>query len=101
MLHNEHLRKADELYEIRHDNNGNAIHIFIKDGEAIIFQNLDDFIFYVYLGNSSVERFYVSENDLVNLYSFGVYDYYRLKEIAERIAANEIPPPPSEENIII
>ena len=44
MLHNEHLRKADELYEIRHDNNGNAIHIFIKDGEAIIFQNLDDFI---------------------------------------------------------
>lgn len=34
MLHNEHLSKADELYEVRHDEKGNVIHVFIKDGEA-------------------------------------------------------------------
>jgi len=101
MLHNEHLRKADELYEVRHDNNGNAIHIFIKDGEAIVFQNLNDFVFYNYFGSPDIERFYLDEEELINLYSFEVYDYYSLKEIAKKIIAGEIPPPPSEENHVI
>jgi hypothetical protein len=101
MLHNEHLRKADELYEVRHDNDGNAIHIFIKDGEAIVFQNLNDFVFYIYLSYPDIERFYLDEEELINLYSFEVYDYYSLKEIAKKITADEIPPPPSEENCVI
>lgn len=101
MIHNEHLRKADETYEIRHDDNGNAIHVFIKDGEAIIFPTLADFIGYMYLGEKSVERFYLNEEELANLYTFGLYDYYSLKEIAGRITSGELPPPPTEVHQVI
>lgn len=100
MLHNEHLTKADELYEVRHDGIGNAIHIYIKDGEAIVFPILDYFINYIYFGKPDVERFYLSEHELFNLYSFEVYDYYSLKSIAKKITAGELPPPPTEENIV-
>jgi hypothetical protein len=82
-LHNEHLRKADESYEIRHDNNGNAIHVFIKDGEAIVFPTLWDLIRYEYLGDSYVERFYLNEHELTNLYGSSDYSYYRLKQYHE------------------
>lgn len=85
MLHNEHLRKADELYELRHDNNGNAIHLFIKDGEAIAFPTLHDFIAYLYLGQSETERFYINEDNLGDLYENENYNYYELKEIAEKL----------------
>ena len=78
MLHNEHLRKADELYEVRHDNNGNAIHVFIKDGEAIIYPSLHDFIMRTYFG-AEVERFYLSEEELCDMYVSNDYDYYTLK----------------------
>ena len=78
MIHNEHLRKADESYEIRHDNHGNAVHVYIKDGEAIIFPTLEDFIRRVYFGEE-VERFYVSEEDLESLYG-GSYSYYDMKK---------------------
>jgi ribosomal protein S19 len=80
MLHNEHLRKADELYECRHDNNGNVIHIYIKDGEAIIFPTLDSLVRRVYFGEE-VERFYVNEDILEELYDRDEYDYYELKNI--------------------
>lgn len=85
MLHNEHLRKADELYECRHDNNGNAIHVYIKDGEAIVFPTLFDLIRYEYLGGSNVERFYLNEHELCNLYGHENYDYYSLKQQAQRL----------------
>lgn len=85
MLHNEHLRRADESYEIRHDHNGNAIHLFIKDGEAIVFPSLHDFIAYLYLGDSNIERFYISESSLGDLYNSKDYSYYELKKIAEKI----------------
>lgn len=78
-LHNEHLAKADESYEVRHDNNGNAIHVFIKDGEARVFPTLWDLIRYEYLGDSYVERFYLNEHELTNLYGSPDYSYYRLK----------------------
>jgi hypothetical protein len=80
MLHNEHLRKADELYECRHDNNFNAIHVYIKDGEAIIFPTLDSLVRRVYFGEE-VERFYVNEDILEELYDRDEYDYYELKNI--------------------
>lgn len=100
MLHNEHLAKADESYEIRHDSAGNVIHVYIKDGEAIVFPTLDDFVMYIYIGKE-VERFYLNENELSNLYSFDEYNYYRLKKIAESISNGEIPPPPNEAYTII
>jgi hypothetical protein len=98
MLHNEHLAKADESYEIRHDNNGNVIHVFTKDGEAIVFPTLNDFVLRIYFG-AEVERFYIADDDLSKLYDFDDYNYYSLKAIAEKM--NELPPPPSEVNIII
>lgn len=85
MLHNEHLRKADETYECRHDDNGNAIHVLIKDGEAIVFPTLDDFVKRVYFGQE-VERFYCSENLLFDLYESDSFNYYTLKEFAERVS---------------
>lgn len=88
MLHNEHLRRADELYECRHDDNGNAIHVFIKDGEAIVFPTLWDLIIYEYFGHSDVERFYLSEHELVNLYGSKNYDYASLKYEYELMIAN-------------
>jgi hypothetical protein len=78
MIHNEHLQKADELYEVRHDNNGNAIHVYIKDGEAIIFPSLHDFVMRVYYGQE-VERFYLEEDSLDAMYDESAYDYYTLK----------------------
>lgn len=78
MLHNEHLRKADETYEIRHDHNGNAIHVLIKDGEAIIFPTLHDLVGRIYFGLDS-ERFYLKEEDLGEMYSESEYNYYELK----------------------
>jgi len=68
MLHNEHLKKADELYEIRHDDNGNAIHIFIKDGNANIYRTLYDMIQREYLGQNGVEVIQITEDGLTELY---------------------------------
>jgi hypothetical protein len=78
MIHNEHLSKADETYEIRHDKSGNAIHVFIKDGEAIIFPTLHDLVMRVYYGEES-ERFYLEEDSLEVMYDESIYDYYTLK----------------------
>lgn len=78
MLHNEHLRKADESYEIRHDNNGNAIHVYIKDGEAVIFPCLHDLIRYVYFGDTSVDKAYTIEENLDKIYESGHYNFYSL-----------------------
>jgi hypothetical protein len=84
MLHNEHLRKVDESYEIRFDTNGNVIHVFIKDGEAIVFPTLHDLVSQVYLGQE-VERFYCSEELLSDLYESDSYSYHTLKELSERV----------------
>lgn len=78
MVHNEHLRKADELYEIRHDNNGNAIHVYVKDGEAIIFPSLHDLVLYVYFGDLEVDRIYTEEDKLSKLYESSPYNFYSL-----------------------
>lgn len=99
MLHNENIRKADETYEIRHDDKGNAIHLFITDGEAIAFPTMNDLVKRVYFGENEIERFYISEQQLDDLYAFEVYDYYSLKAIAKKITDGEIPPPPKETHL--
>jgi hypothetical protein len=85
MIHAEHLRKADESYAIRHDNKGNAVHEYRKDGYYIIFPTLDDFARYVYLGDESAERFYIEEQDLNELYESDVYEYHALRSLANMI----------------
>jgi hypothetical protein len=79
MLHNESLKGADSSYEIR-SNNFKAIHVHIKDGEAICFPTLHDFVLYCYFGDSNVERFYLKESLLDDLYQNENYDYHSLKE---------------------
>lgn len=80
MLHNENLKRADDLYEVRHDNNGNAIHTYIKDGEATIYPNLMNMIDHQFLGDvEKSERFYCLEKDLEFLYESDKYNYYELK----------------------
>lgn len=83
MLHNEHLRKADESYEIRHDDKGNVIHVYYTDGEALIFPTLHDLVRWVYFSEDS-ERFYCSEEFLSELYSHESYEYYTLKKYATK-----------------
>jgi hypothetical protein len=80
MLHNEHLRKADELYEVRHDGDGNAIHVYIKDGEAVIFPSLNDLVKCIYFGDNHVDRLYILESELEALYNSESYSFYDLKD---------------------
>lgn len=79
MIHNEHLRKADETYEVRHDNCDNAIHVYIKDGYAKIFGSLDDFINYVYGIDDSREYLEVEEQMLESIYETNAYTLNQVK----------------------
>lgn len=76
MTHNEHLRKADELYELHTKKSGDAVHVYIKDGEASVFPTLDNFVRRVYFGED-VERFYCKESELAALYE--LENYYSMK----------------------
>lgn len=85
MLHNEHLRKADENYEIRHNDSGHVIHVYTTDGYAVIYPTLHDLISHQYFGDMEVERVYLDEEDLDKLYDSEFYSYYSLKPIVEKI----------------
>jgi len=90
MIHNEHLRKADETYEVRHDNCDNAIHVYIKDGYAKIFGSLDDFINYVYGIDESREYLEVEEQMLESIYETDAYTLNQVKNfIVSRQASDE------------
>lgn len=82
MIHNEHLRKADESYEIRHDDKGNAMHLIIKDGEAVVYPTLHDLVMHNYFGQDR-ERFYLPEDCLDTLYDSKEYSYYKIKYTTE------------------
>jgi hypothetical protein len=79
MLHRENLREKNETYEIRHDNNGNAIHVHIKNEEAVVYASLLDLIKHRYWHDTGIERFYISEEDLTDLYSSDEYGFEQLK----------------------
>jgi hypothetical protein len=87
MIHNEHLRKADETYEVRHDNCDNAIHVYIKDGYAKIFGSLDDFINYVYGIDDS--RYYIEVNEKM-LESIYETDAYSLNQVKNFIISGQM-----------
>lgn len=73
MLHSEALKKG--TYEVRHDDDGNAIHVYIKDGKAKVFPTLVDFVGHVYYGKKNIEHKTISEDDLFDLYESEHYDY--------------------------
>lgn len=78
MVLSEHLRKADESYEVRFNNQGDAIHVYIKDSEAIVFALLGDLIRHVYLGEPNVERMYFTEEQLSEVYSSDEYCFHSI-----------------------
>ena len=90
MTHNEHLRKADELYEVRHDNCGNALHVYIKDGYAKIFGSLDDFIRYIYNDDVHIDFIEVAEDMLELIYETQAYTLHQVKNfVISRQASDE------------
>lgn len=89
MVHIEHLRKADESYEIRHDNRGNAIHVYVTDSEAIVFRTLNDFIKHVYFGDPDIECYYLLEKDLTSLYELPEYTFDSLKPAFKRLTSRK------------
>lgn len=84
MIHNEHLRRADTLYECRHDGNGNAVHVLIKDGEAVIYPTLQDLIESHYFFEPGHSKMYLREEQLEQLYECEDYSFYKLLEYAIR-----------------
>jgi hypothetical protein len=84
MIHNEHLRDASETYEIRYyqSNSDLAIHVYITDGEAVVFPTLHNLVRWVYFGerDQTLEHFRVGESRLSGLYDTGLYNYYSLKD---------------------
>jgi len=72
MWYNEYLRKGDESYEFYKTHHDDVLHVYHKDGEAIIFECLMDLIFYVFLGVSSISRIYVDTDELQKVYE--IYD---------------------------
>jgi hypothetical protein len=83
MTHSEHLKKADESYEIRHDNNGNAIHIYIREGVAVVFASLSDLISYTHFAkvDEGIKRYYMLEEHLSQLYDIPEYSFYALEPV--------------------
>ena len=89
MIHTEHLRKADESWEIIHDNEGNAIHFYHKDGTLMMFPTLDDLIKRIYLGDMTAQYTHIDlenyENDpdiaLACLHDYNIYNYYELGKL--------------------
>lgn len=79
MLHNEELK--DGWYEIRHNNDDEAIHIYIlNEKKAFVFPTLDDLVRFVYLGDKSVEHKVVNDDELSELYDSEYYSYEELFE---------------------
>lgn len=80
MVHNEHFRKADESYEVWHDNNGNAVHMYIKDGEVILFPTLWCMVNYLTTGDNNIERTYFDEDRLSEIPDAMHYNYYSIRD---------------------
>lgn len=85
MFYSEHLNKADESIEIRHNNNGDVIHCYFKDGECILFPSLQALIDYQYLGINETERIYVSERQWSSICKSDLYSFYELPDKYERV----------------
>ena len=83
-LHNEHVFYADRIYEIRHNSEGEAIHVFIKNGYANIYPSLEYFLEgEIYM--TEVEHICVEEKSLSQLYECPHYDYKNVKKYAESL----------------
>jgi len=67
MIISEHLFRADQNIEVYEFKSGSLVWAYYKDGEYILFRNLDDFVKYIYLGED-IERIYLSEEELDTIF---------------------------------
>ena len=83
----EHLRKADETVEVVELKQGN-IWVYSTDGECIIFNSLNSFVRYVYLGLES-ERKYCKKSDLMGIYENATSFYdIAIPQVAKKTRAD-------------
>jgi hypothetical protein len=73
MLHSEKLFEG--TYECRHDDNGNAIHVYIQNDKAYIYQSMEDLVSHRYLKYVGIIPVEVSEDALSNIYESEKYSY--------------------------
>lgn len=91
MIHSETFEpKTDRKYTILHDNNGNALHIYLYGGKgAVVYPTLFDLVCNVIHDDTEVEMFEVEHIDILhdiisNMYT---YDYFAIKKEVESIKA--------------
>jgi hypothetical protein len=87
MTHIEYLGDDKGCYEIRHNDYGAAIHVYILDSDAIIFPSLDELIRYVYLGDRDMKYISIPVGALEELYESKHYDYRSIKHKAYELAS--------------
>jgi hypothetical protein len=82
MMHATRLKKAGGILEIRHNDKGDGVYVFIKRKKAKVFPSLEGLISSVYFGVDS-EHFTCNESELFALYEGDKYKYKQLKNKKE------------------
>jgi len=82
MIHSEKMKMAGGTIEIRHNNDGDAVYVFIKRKRAKVYPSFESMISSVYFG-AEVEHFKCTESELFSLYESNHYDYKKLKKRKE------------------
>lgn len=82
MIHTEKLKKAGGTLEIRFNEQGDAVYVFIKRKKAKVFASIEALIAHVYFG-ADTEYFPCQESELFALYESETYDYKKLKNKKE------------------
>jgi len=82
MMHATKLKKAGGILEIRHNDEGDAVYVFIKRKKARVFPSLEGLISSVYFGVDS-EHFTCQDSELFELYEGGDYEYKKLRNRKE------------------
>ncbi len=82
MIHTEKLKKAGGTLEVRHNNEGDAVYVFIKRKKARVYGSIEGLIANVYFGVDT-EHFTCNESELFAMYECDEYSYKQLKNKKE------------------
>jgi len=83
MQHTEIRENVSGTIEIRHNELGISVYIFInKNGKATIYESMEDLKAHVYFGED-VEHFKCNEDELLS-----IYEDYKYEELQVRLQIN-------------